>query len=67
MIEAINTLSDNLLSADAGRPDSLQRMFSNLLHIFEADKTGIFFHQMIKTRRDFVGDKKPIVLNTTPP
>ena len=35
-----------------------QRMFSNLLHIFEADKTGIFFHQMIKTRRDFVGDKK---------
>ena len=44
-----------------------QRMFSNLLHIFEADKTGIFFHQMIKTRRDFVGDKKPIVLNTTPP
>ncbi len=51
----------NLPSADAGRPDLFQRMFSNLLHIFEADKTRYLFYQMIKTRRDFVGDKKPIV------
>ncbi len=45
MIEAIILCPGNLLSADAGRPDSLPTMFSNLLHIFEADKTGIFFHR----------------------
>ncbi len=67
MIEAINTCPGNLPSADAGRPDSLPTDVSNLLHIFEADKTGIFFHQMTKRGETSLAIKKPIVLNTTPP
>ncbi|KNL78170.1 hypothetical protein AEU76_04160 [Salmonella enterica subsp. enterica serovar Heidelberg] len=33
-------------------------MLSNLLHVFETNKTGIFFRQVVKTWRDFVGNKK---------
>ena len=37
----------------------LQRMLGNLLHVFEANKAGIFFGEMVKAWGDFIRNKEP--------